>query len=75
MHKNIYQIVTKNIKKYRKLNHVSQKELAYKSGYSYSYIKKIENEKNHKSLSLQTIYNISETLGIDIKCFFEDSDI
>ena len=35
---------TKNIKKYRKLKHMSQRQLAIKSGYSYSYIKKLENE-------------------------------
>ena len=54
---------------------MSQRQLAIKSGYSYSYIKKLENEKEYKTFSLQTIDNISKTLQIDIKCFFENSDI
>ena len=72
---NVCLIVTKNIKKYRKLKHMSQRQLSIKSGYSYSYIKKLENEKEYKTFSLQTIDNISKTLQIDIKCFFENSDI
>ena len=34
-----------------------------------------KNEKEYKTFSLQTIDNISKTLQIDIKCFFENSDI
>ncbi len=71
----IYLIVGQNIKKYRIKNHLTQKELAKRSGYSYSYIKKIEGPDSPKNFSLLTLYNISESLNIDIKSLFDDINI
>ncbi len=71
----IYQVVGKNIKKYRLINKLTQKELAKKSGYSYSFIKKIEGPDSPKNFSLLTLYIISKELNIDIKCLFDDIDI
>ena len=56
--KDIYEIVAKNIKKQRKLQRITQKELAKKCGYSYAYIRRIEAPKCHKNFSILTIYNI-----------------
>ena len=50
----IYYIVGKNIKKYRQEKKITQKELARKCGYSYSYIKKIEGRESPKNFSLLT---------------------
>ena len=71
----VYLTIAKNIKKYRKANNITQKELAKKSGYSYAYIRRVEGPKCVKNFSIQTIYNIAKTLNIDIKELFEERDI
>lgn len=71
----IYKLVSINIKKYRKLNNMTQYELAKKSGYSYSYIKKIEGPKCPNNYSILTLFNISKCLNISIKCLFDEIDI
>ena len=68
----IYLIVSKNIKKSRLQNNMTQKDLAIKSGYSYAYIRRVEAPKCSKNFSIQTIYNISKALNTDIKNLFED---
>lgn len=73
--KDIYLIVSKNIKKYRKEQNLTQKELARKSGYSYAYIRRIEGPNCSKNFSILTIYNICETLGIEVSSIFKDDDI
>lgn len=70
--KDIYDVVGRNIKKYRKLQHMTQLELSKKSGYSYSFIRRIESSTNQKNFSLQTIYNISLALNINITNLFDD---
>ena len=71
----IYIIISKNIKKYRIKNHMTQKELATKSGYSYAYIRQIESKNNKKRITIETIYNLSLTMNINITKLFEDEDI
>ena len=73
--KDIYLIVATNIKKYRLKNNLTQKELAKISGYSYSYIRKIEGNNCPKNFSIQTIYNLAKSLNIDIEELFKDNDI
>ena len=67
----VYLTIAKNIKKYRLISHLTQKELAKKSGYSYAYIRRIEAPKCIKNFSIQTIYNISKSLNIDIEQLFK----
>ena len=70
-HNNIYLLVSTNIKKYRKIKKITQEELAKRSGYSYAYIRRIEGPKCTKNFSIQTLYNISNALDIEIKNLFE----
>lgn len=72
---NIYLTIAKNIRKYRKKQKMTQKDLAIRSGYSYAYIRRIEGPKCLKNFSILTLYNISKALKIDIKCLFENEDI
>jgi len=72
---NVYLVVAENIRKYRRLKNMSQKDLANKTGYSYSYIRRIEAPKCSKNFSIQTIYNISVALEVPIKYLFEDKNI
>lgn len=67
----IYTNIAKNIKKYRLLNKMTQEELAKITGYSYAYIRRIEGPKCIKNFSIETIYQISKALNIDIKQLFE----
>lgn len=71
MQNNIYKIVAANIKKYRKKQNLTQSELAELSGYSHEFIRSIEAPNTKKSFSLQTVYEISRALGIDINFLFE----
>jgi transcriptional regulator with XRE-family HTH domain len=71
----IYSVISDNIKKYRKKRGMTQQELSLKTGYSYSYIRKIEGPNCPKNFSVLTLYNIAKTLDISIMCLFEDNDI
>ncbi len=65
----IYNIVGKNIKKYRKKNGMTQRQLAEKLLLSESFISKLEST-THQTISLDTIEQISEVLNVDIKDLF-----
>ena len=62
----IYNVIGKNIKKYRKQKKLTQKELAENINYSLSFISSIESKK-YQSFSLGALYRIS--LALDIEMF------
>ncbi len=66
----IYNIVGKNIKKYRKLNNLTQRQLADKLLLSESFIAKLESN-THQTISLDTLEQISSVLNTDIKNLFD----
>lgn len=66
-----YDIVRKNIKRFRKEKGYTQQRLAEEADMSMDYLAEIESEKRKKSFSLATLGRISDTLQIDIKKFFE----
>lgn len=67
----IYEIVSKNIKKQRKLKGLTQEQLAKKMSYSTQFISNIES-KNHQTFSLGTLWRIALVLDIDIKELFNE---
>lgn len=69
----IYDIVSKNIKKQRKLKGLTQAQLAEKMAYSTQFISNIES-KNHQTFSLGTLWRIALVLEIDIKVLFEEDN-
>lgn len=71
----IYIIISNNIRKYRLVNNMTQRELAIKSGYSYSYIRRMEGPKCAKNFSIQTLKNIANALDVDIKYLFDNKNI
>ena len=73
--KDVYLIISRNIKKYRKIAQITQQELALKTGYSYAYIRRLEAPKCIKNFSIQTIYHIARALNVDIGKLFIDDDI
>ena len=69
---NIYNLVAKNIKKYRKQKGWTQIKLALESNISVDYLKKIETKSGStKQFSLDTIHKIANALNIDVKNLFD----
>ena len=60
----IYEIISLNIKKYRKEKGITQEELAIRSRYTWEFIRRIESKKAKKSFSLSTLVNIANALEI-----------
>ena len=67
---NIYNIIGKNIKKYRKAKHLTQQQLADKADLSVDYVCEIESLTKNKSFSIVTLGRIADVLETDIKDFF-----
>ena len=57
---------------YRKLNGISQEELAEKIGKSVGYIGMIEAPGVSKGISIKTLFDISDVLNVPIQKFFEE---
>lgn len=70
----IYEIISKNVKKYRKLKGWSQQTLADKINYSLSFIRGIESSYHH-TFSVGAIWRISKVLDIDFVKLCEDPNI
>ncbi len=70
----IYELVSRNIQKQRKLKHITQEELAMKTNYSVQFISNIESKKNHQTFSLGTLWRIALVLDIDIKVLFDEDE-
>lgn len=66
----IYNIIGKNIKKYRKLKGWTQRELAEKLLLSDSFIGKLESI-THQTISIDTLEQIANLLEVDIQRFFD----
>ena len=66
----IYNVIGKNIKKYRKMKNWTQHELADKLLLCDSFISKLES-KTRQTISIDTLYQISLILDTDIKNFFD----
>ena len=69
-----YNIVRKNIKKYRKIAGITQQELADRIGVSMHYISQIESAKPYKYFTLVIIGRIADALKIDIKKLFDSPE-
>lgn len=61
--KDVYEIISKNIRKYRKEANITQEELAMKANYSHQFIRRIEAPNVKNTFSLDTVYCISKALG------------
>ncbi len=66
-----YDVVRKNIKKFRKEKGYTLQRLSEEAEMSMDYLAEIESEKRKKSFSLAILGRISEVLEIDITRFFE----
>ena len=71
-HSDIYNIVGKNIKKYRIKKGLKQRELAEALYLSDSFIAKLESI-THQTISIDTLEDIANVLECDIRDFFDKS--
>lgn len=65
-----YDIIRKNIKKYRREKNLTQQDLADLAGISRQYITDIENEKRNKHITIAILGGIADSLNISIELFF-----
>ena len=70
--KNIKEIVSKNIKKYRLDAGITQEQLAVDIGKSYDFVRRLEFKKGEIGCSLDTLYRISVVLNQPMGKYFEE---
>lgn len=70
----VYEIISKNVKKYRKLKGWTQEKLADEINYSLSFISGIESA-YHQTFSLGAIWRISRALGVDFEKLCKDNSL
>lgn len=70
---NIYNVIGRNIKYYRKQKGWTQRELSEKLLLSDSFIAKLESV-THQTLSIDTLEQIAKVLDVPIEKFFENKE-
>lgn len=70
-HLDVYELIAKNIKYYRKSRNMTQAELAEKTEYSHEFIRRIEAPNSKKNFSIDAVSNIANALDVDINLLFE----
>lgn len=68
---NIIETIAYNVIKYRKINRITQEQLAVDIGVSPEFIRKFESTRGSEGLSLLSLYKISIVLNTSIDKFFE----
>ena len=68
-----YDILRRNIRKFRKLKKLTQQQLADLTFLLVDYISEIESLKKKKTFSIATLGRIADALEIDIREFFDKS--
>lgn len=69
---NIYDTVRLNIRKYRRMEKITQQELADLADLSHGYIRDIESIKMGITFSLDAVEKIAKALNRNVKDFFEE---
>ena len=67
-----FNIIRKNIKKYRNKRKITQQQLADKSGVTMNYISKIESTKMNRGFTIVVLRRIADALEIDIRLLFDN---
>jgi len=67
-----FDIIRFNIKKYRELAKLTQRELADKTGVTMNYIAKIESKKMKRGFTIVILGRIADALEIDIRKLFDE---
>lgn len=67
-------IISKNVRKYRKLVGITQEQLAIDIGISADYIRRFETQGGREGISLKTLYKISVVLNTPIDSFLKNDE-
>lgn len=62
----IYDVIRRNIKKYRKMRGMTSAQLAEKTNLSHDFIRQIESEKTRYNFSVETFCKIAIALEIEL---------
>lgn len=69
---NIKRTVGNNLRKFRREKQIPQNYLAAISGYSPSTLRKIE--RGRQNVRIQTLYDLSIALNVNVKEFFDENE-
>lgn len=69
-----YNMIGKNVKKYRNIRNITQEKLAELIDVSTSLISNLECNKVNQGISINTLYKISIVLDVPISKFMESDD-
>lgn len=70
----IIEVIAYNVRKYRKINGITQEQLAVDIDVTPEFIRKFESTRGSEGLSLMSLYKISIVLGVSMDKFFENID-
>ena len=70
----VYYLVGQNLRKQRKLKHLTVAKFSQMCNYSEGFIMNIESANYKQTYSLGTIWHFCNVLGIDIKVLFDPID-
>lgn len=70
--KNIKEIVSGNIRKYRKMRGYTQEQLALYTDRSFEFIRRIESDRGRRGFSVETLWRISIVLDVPLDAFFKE---
>lgn len=68
----VYDVIRRNIKKYRKERGMTSAQLAEAVGLSHDFIRQIESEKTRYNFSVDTFYKISQALQVGMDQLAEE---
>lgn len=71
-HRDVYKLIGKNIKKYRKKEKITQEKLAMRANLSYGFIKNLEAKNVYATISIETLAVIADSLNVPIAKLFEE---
>lgn len=69
-----FEIISKNIKRYRLEANMTQKELAMKANYTHQFIRRIEAPNVQKTFSLEALFRLAKALDKDVSEMFVQFD-
>ncbi len=68
----IIEVVAKNVRKYRKIEGITQEQLSTDIGISNDFLRRFETTLGKEGMSLYTLYKISVVLNVTMDKFFEE---
>lgn len=70
----VYDVIRRNIRKYRKARGMTSAQLAEAVGLSHDFIRQIESEKTRYNFSVETFYKISRALDVSMDVLAQEDE-